>query len=498
MVSGRQTLADIDRAVTEARGQVAAAEAQIETIRQQLLEGRKAHAQDFKELARIRLDQIASAAMVKQLDQAERQAKTLLDQREGALADLERRLAAAETSAQALESERAAQAARVDEADKSVDAAEAKTQTRLGSDPAHQAQRERAQEAERLARHAQEKAAQSESEREQKGASYRADPLFMYLWNRRFGLPEYRSGGLVRMLDGKVARLIGYADARANYARLNEIPERLQEHATSLAAAAETELAALRALDETARTADGISDLDARLKEEQDRLAAIDARIAQAANDRQALQVRKALFAAGEDEHTRQAVDFLASELERDDLMELRRQAMSTPSPEDDLIVSRMLKRDDESRQIQATAQGLKEAIAQQQQRLAELEALRADFTRSRYDRSGSSFADQALILATLGQFLSGVLDRRALWRVLEEQHSYRPERSDPSFGSGGFGRGTPWGGGGGGGGVDLGDILGSLGRSGRIGGGGFGGGHRGGGSSSGGGGGGFRTGGGF
>ena len=487
MVSGRQTLADIDRAVTEAHGQVAAAEAQIETIRQQLLDGRKAHAQDFKDLARIRLDQLGSAEMVKQLDRAEQQAKSLLDQRQGALADLERQLAAAEIAAQALEAERAAQAARLDEVAKSVDVAEAKTQTRLGTDPAHQAQRERAQESERLARHAQEKAAQSESEREQKGVSYRADPLFMYLWNRRFGQPEYRSGGLVRMLDAKVARLIGYADARANYARLNEIPERLREHATSLATAAETELAALRALDETARTADGISDLDARLKEEQDRLAAIDARIAQAANDRQALQVRKALFAAGEDAHTRKAVDFLASELERDDLMELRRQAMSTPLPEDDLIVSRMLKREDETRQIQATAQGLKEAIAQQQQRLAELEALRTDFTRSRYDRDGSSFTDQALILATLGQFVSGVLDRRSLWRVLEQQHSYRPERSDPSFGSGGFGRGTPWGGGGG---VDLGDIVGSLGR------GGFGGGHRGGGGSGGGGG--FRTGGGF
>lgn len=492
MVSGRQTLADIDRAVTEARGQVAAAEAQIETIRQQLLEGSKAHAQDFKELARIRLDQLGSAQMVEKLDQAERQAKALLGRRRDARADLERQLAAAETAAQDLESERAAQAARVDEAAKAVDAAEAKTQTRLGSDPAHRTQRERAQEAERLARHAQEKAAQSESEREQKGASYRADPLFMYLWSRGFGTPEYRSGGLVRILDSKVARLIGYADARANYARLNEIPERLREHAASLAAAAETELAALRTLDETARTTDGISDLDARLREEQDRLAAIDARIAQAAGDRQALEVRKALFAAGEDEHTRQAVDFLASELERDDLMELRRLAMSTPLPEDDLIVSRMLKREDETRQLQATGQGLKEAIAQQQQRLSELEALRADFTRSRYDRNGSSFSDQALILATLGQFLNGVLDRRTLWRVLEEQHSYRPERSDPSFGSGGFGRGTPWGGGGG---VDLGDILGSLGRGGR--GGGFGGGHRGGGGS-GGGGGGFRTGGGF
>ena len=91
-----------------------------------------------------------------------------------------------------------------------------------------------------------------------------------------------------------------------------------------------------------------------------------------------------------------------------------------------------------------------------------------------------------------LGNFLNGMLDRRALWKVLQEQQQYRPQRSDPTFGSGGFGRGTVWGGGVGdlGG---LGDILGGgLGRGrGRGGWGGGGGGGRGGG-------GGFRTGGGF
>jgi len=63
------------------------------------------------------------------------------------------------------------------------------TQARLDADPAYRAQRERAHEAERTARHAAEKAARSEEEKEQKGESYRNDPLFMYLWNRSFGLP---------------------------------------------------------------------------------------------------------------------------------------------------------------------------------------------------------------------------------------------------------------------------------------------------------------------
>ena len=99
------------------------------------------------------------------------------------------------------------------------------------------------------------------------------------------------------------------------------------------------------------------------------------------------------------------------------------------------------------------------------------------------------------LVALMLSNFLDGLLARKTLWKVLQQQQRYRPRHSDPTFGSGGFGRGTVWGGGVGDIG-DLGDIFGHLGRGGfgrRRGGGGFGG-TRGGRS----GGGGFRTGGGF
>lgn len=484
MVSGRETLAGIDQAVTQARGAIASVESQIESVNGRLAELRRAQTQDYKDLARVRLGLIADSQTLRQLDQAEQQVLALLAQRQTAVQDLERQIQVANGHLATLEGERRDQSERVNAAAEAVDSAEAETQSRLDADPAYQVQRAKAQEAERVARHAGEKATRSEEEREQKGVAYRADPLFMYLWERDFGLPTYKSGGLIRLLDGWVARLTGFADARANYSRLNEIPQRLREHARGLEAAAEIELAALKALDEAARKADGIPALEETVFAEQAKLDAVDARIAKAESDQQTLMVRKALFAAGEDDYTKQAIDYLAAELGRDDFMELRREALNTPFPEDDLIVSRMLQREDERRQIDSSAQGLKETIAQHQRRLSELEALRADFKRSRYDRAGSTFGDEAMIAMLIGQFLNGMLDRQNLWRILQEQQRYRPQRSDPTFGSGGFGRGTVWGGGVGdlGG---LGDIV-----SGRRGGGFGGGGGRGGG--------GFRTGGGF
>jgi hypothetical protein len=486
MMSGRETLGKIDRALNEARAQVAAVEARIEAVEQQLAGQRQGQVEDYKALARLRLGALADAALVTHLDQSEQQVAALLAQREVALTQLKEQIQLGESGLRTLESERSARATRVDAAARAVDAAEAGTQARLAVEPDYVARRDRATDAQRKASHAAEKADRSEEEREAKGVSYREDPLFMYLWTRRYGQPEYRAWGLTRWLDGKVARLIGFADAGTNYARLNEIPERLREHAAALQAAAESELAALKALDEAARVADGIPALDAQLVEAQAELEAIDRRIAQAQSDLQGLEVRRAFFATGQDEYSGKALALVASELQRDDLMELRREALATPFPEDDLIVARLSEREDERRRLDGSLQALRESLARNRQRLEEVETLRTDFKRNSYDRADSQFGDEAMIAMMLGQFLSGVLDRSNLWRVMQEQQRYRPERSDPGFGSGAFGRGTVWGGGLG----DArrpGDIFGGAGR-----GSGGGPGKRGGSS------GGFRTGGGF
>ena len=174
-------------------------------------------------------------------------------------------------------------------------------------------------------------------------------------------------------------------------------------------------------------------------------------------------------------------MDYLAAELARDDLMELRRETLLTPFPEDDTIVARMLAREDERRRLEASMQRLREAQNAAQFRAAEVDALRQDFKRNRFDRAGSAFGDDAMVPTMLGQFLNGMLDRNRLWEVLHQQQRYRHPRSDPSFG--GLG-GSVWGGG---------DRHG-IGRGGF---GGFGGGG-GGGFGGGGGGGGFKTGGGF
>jgi len=86
----------------------------------------------------------------------------------------------------------------------------------------------------------------------------------------------------------------------------------------------------------------------------------------------------------------RTAVSYLADELQREDLARLRQEAMATPFPDDDVIVSRILKRYADLQTLAASSASLKEAIEQHGRRLGEIESLRADFKRSRFDRTGS------------------------------------------------------------------------------------------------------------
>ena len=480
MISGRQALGSIDQALNQAHTRIADVQTQIAEATDQILDLQKAQTQDYRELARVRIERLADPEVDDRLDHAERQVLALFEERAEAIAALQHEITDVERLREQHETERRHQAAQLDGAVGIVDEAEAKTQARLDADPAYQAQRDLAQQAERKALHADSKATRSEEERQSKGEAYKQDPLFSYLWERHYGLPEYKAGGLTRWLDGKVARLIGYADARANFSRLNEIPLRLREHADQLRESAEREFARLRALDEAAREADGVPALETHVAHEQEVLDQIDERIRLSEEEEQAFLEKRARYAAGEDEYTVKAIEFMAHEYQLDELAALRRDAFDTPYPEDDMVVSQMLQREDEQQRLESFIAGLRDSLEQQQKRLLELESLRTEFKRSRFDRAGSVFENDSMIGVLLGQFLAGLLDRRMLWKVLQEHQRYRPRRSDPGFGSGGFGRGTVWKGGMG----DLGDIIGGLGRGGGFG-------RRGGG-------GGFRTGGGF
>src|SRR3954470_19383507 len=336
MISGRQALATIEQTIGQARGEEARLDAGLKSAAGQMARVRAERMDAFRALARLKLDTMTRDGMVRALDAAERQALDLLAQRRQAFERLMERRRAAEQAVKDREAERHAKAAALEEALKPIAALRQQIEAQVRASPEWAAQRARIEDAPTIAAEAEKKAAQAEADRQAKRKPYEADPLFMYLWRKKFGRAEDRSGPLVRFFDRRIARLIGYDKARANYALLNEIPQRLREHAERMKAEIANAREQLKAMEREAlvKTATGHSPhAPVPLRRTLTKLNANGRRVRMRSRRSTVHTMLPCSRAKGP---TRMPADAQES------LQALYREAMATPAPEDDAIVRRI------------------------------------------------------------------------------------------------------------------------------------------------------------
>jgi hypothetical protein len=441
MQSGRDTLASIDHALHQVRGQLQELDTEIQSASTHLVALRQAEAVCYKQLAQLRLGQLVTGEIVANFDQAEQRVGDLLTQRKHALQTLQQQIETLQAQQHQIESERTRQQQRVAEAAERLDHAEAATQKRLQDDSIYQEQVQKARQADAIATQAEAKTEQAETDRREKGTAYEADPLFMYLWKRGYGTSEYAANPIARFFDKKVAALCRYHDARPNYAMLLEIPVRLRAHAQRVRADAEREFEALTALERVAAEADGIPALRQAVEEVEQGLDVIDERIQEEEERFRQLLDEKAAYAAGEDALYHQASSTLVEQFEREGIRSLRRQAEATRTPEDDRIVQELAGIDRRQEALEAALVQHKQMHSSQIERLQQLEDVRRKFKRARYDDVHSSFANTTLLAMIMNQFLRGSASSDALWGSMNRHQRYRRIESDPGFGSGGFSR---------------------------------------------------------
>jgi len=484
MQSGRQTLASLDAGLQEIHSSVQDIEQRVKQSSGALLELRRKQSGRFKRMAEIRLDNVISGELAEGLDTADQRARELIRQRGQKMGAVKRKIKAVRTQQLEVNEKRATAARDCARAVESLDKAEAVTQDKLQQDPEYLAQLDRTQQAERTAKHAQEKTQQAKATRKEKGRSYENDPLFSYLWQRKYGTSGYATGALARYLDDWVAALCKYDRARPNYASLLEIPERLDEHAKQVNALADEEFIKLTKLEVEAAAVDDIPARKAAVDEAQGRLDELDRHIEETEGQLHDLEQQSSRFASGEDEDFQRAIDTIGDAFERENLLTLYDYARATATTEDDILVQEIDEARDQLRQVTQTLADRKRMQQRQSERLKELEGIRRRFKRNRFDDPHSEFRNNALLSMALSQFLAGTVTTQELWRSIERAQHYRKIRSNPTFGTGGFRRRpgtwhTPFPRGGGLGGGLSGGLGGGIERGG-------------------GGGGGFRTGGGF
>ncbi|MCU0562117.1 MAG: hypothetical protein MUD16_18255 [Desulfobacterales bacterium] len=475
MIHGRDQLNVIDEHVATAQNVIESINRRQAEASRQLTEIRNQTAEEFRRLARFRLDELTANRVIARLDETDRAVLSLLERRARELNELEAGIQEIVARQSALTFEREAVVRRRDELVTEIDRQAADIRAQLATQEPYRAQEKSAGEASAKAERAEAKAAQAEADREEKGRPYREDALFMYLWNRRFLTPDYTGGGLTRALDGWVAKLIDFADARSNYFMLTELPLRLREHAERQKVIAAQESVKLRSLEEQALQVEGLRQKNEALLATRKEIEGIEARIEAAEKQHQALIEKRAAYSGASDELAQQALQLQVSEIKNEPLANLLREAQTTSRPEDDVIVSRIRDLKEAEQTLSAEIERLQSELQRQQKSFQEIEELRRRFRRSGYDSGHSYFPGGLDLAALLALLMSGRASGQDVWGRIGREQEFRPPRHRQGQGGGGdffpggFGRG---------GGGSFPDIFGGGGGSGggggEIGGGGF------------------------
>jgi hypothetical protein len=439
MITGRDNLQLINQHLQQAQTAQEEAGRRLGELHRHLDALRRETGERYRELARLRLDDLQASQLVSRLDETDQDTLKLLEKLKQARLDLQERIKANISRKQQLEEQRKELERRRDEAGEGVQRQLEQTRKRVTETDAYRKQQERVQEVLAVARQADEKASQTEKDQLEKGKPYEADSLFMYLWKRRYLMPNYQAGWLGRRLDNWVAKHIDFQRNRANYHMLQELPRRLREHATKAQQTAQLEAQALQTMERQAAEADGILALQTGAQDAEKQLKQHDALIeAEEVRYRQLLQEQTG-FNEATDPLSKQVIDLQVAALQREELTELLREARTTPRPEDDMFVARLQQVQQQQTQIGAEIQSINQFLLQQQRNLAELEELRRRYRQNGYDAYNSSFPGDFALGTLLGQVLGGLMNSDMAWQELGRHH----RSSQPPGDWGGFGGGS-------------------------------------------------------
>ncbi|MEO0952028.1 MAG: hypothetical protein AAFY44_11965, partial [Pseudomonadota bacterium] len=180
MSSGRDLLHAIEGALGESRTAFRALDLEMQRRSAALGRTRGREASLYRQLAALRLADVADGEFGESMSRAERQAAAILDRRDASAAELNTRIDGAESVLAEHEAERERAATSRDEAALALDALLDAVDTKLGDDPNYQQRVAGVQQAIETAANAAAKTAEAEARRDDKRQPFDADPLFSY------------------------------------------------------------------------------------------------------------------------------------------------------------------------------------------------------------------------------------------------------------------------------------------------------------------------------
>lgn len=431
-LSGPEALRSLDDAIRDIRQEEADVSKRVARGAERVAKIRSNEAELFRRLAKIRLDPEVQAEIDGRLLRAEKAARDVLTGHAQQIVDAEAGIKKQDKAIADLAKARRAALAEVDAQQDKLKALSADIAKAIAENPDYATQREKADDLRAVANESLKKTSQAEADRESKGKPYRDDPLFMYLWEAGYETRNYRANNLVRWLDSMVARMVGYYEARPNFAMLNDIPMRLREHTERQVKLAESAEARLDDMEADAIAKAGGGPMKQALEAAQAQIEQIDTDMVEAEDGRDTQTRALAELADGRDPAFAAAVDNLAKAMEgQSDLSTLMADARRTATPEDDAIISQIddarLRAVDEETETRELRDRLKVLAS----RRRELEDIEFEFKKQRFDDPRSTFKQDDLVGDLLSEFLKGAISASSYWGHWQRSQDWRAGTSD-------------------------------------------------------------------
>lgn len=438
MFTGRDALLSIEQAIGKARVDEGRLEAALNSAMADAARLRSQEAEGFRALAQAKLDLMMRDRAIGHLDDVERRALDMIEGHRRAIQELTRRRDEAQAALDKAETGKHERDQELADALEALDDHRDRTERRLESDGVWQAAKATVAAAEAVAANADDKATQAEADLAAKRQPYEADPLFMYLWNKKHGRAEDSSGSFVKFFDRKVARLIGYRDARANFAMLQEIPLRLREHATDKqedVAAAQRNLAEI---ERRALVADGVEALERRVEAAEAAAQAAGERVVTINAELDSIEAeRQRAMDADETVAFDRAVSLLRDALANEDLRQLYAEAVETAGKADDQAISSIAAARKAREKAEAEVAQIRTEIRDMARQRTELEDARDRARQKGYDNPRGTFGESGgqILGDILGEILRGAATGAVLDGIFRDNYRGPRRRSGPVFG---------------------------------------------------------------
>lgn len=385
----------------------------------------------LRQIASARLKEETGAALSAAIMRATAESRGTLAERSAELTRNAERLRATERKFGEFT---AARAAALDEVDRQLAALRSlapRIGAAVGRTPDYEQARREAAALKAMAAAARLKVRQADLDREQKGRAFRADPLFSYLEARGYDTPAYHAGALTAALDAWVAKLSGYAAAKANYDLLNALPGRLRAHTDALAAETARAEDGLDMLERQAIDAAGGSAQRVAMDAAQAQIATMDDALGALQDERDDVVAAQTRLADDRDPAFDRAVAGLVTALGSPDLASLTGGLKLRGGAELAALAGQL----DELRlrliEEQADSRELHDRLVVLADRRRGLESLESTFKARRFDDPRSLFRDDELIATKLDAYLTGALSAVAYLAAWQEAQGWAAGTSD-------------------------------------------------------------------